>query len=85
MFPLPLHGLASDEVLCKMVGQLAGFPHESLVLQVPACYLLIDVLQAHEERPVAKPAANETGLTAWLTTKCNGTSLFLFKEFTLEY
>ena len=43
-FPLPLHGLASDEVFCKMVGQLTGFSHENLILQVFTCYLLIDVL-----------------------------------------
>lgn len=43
-FPLPLHGLASDEVLCEMVGQLAGFSHESVILQVFTRYLLIDVL-----------------------------------------
>lgn len=57
-FPLPLHGLASDEVLCKVVGQLAGFPHESIVLQVFAGYLLEDVLEAHEKCPVAKPETN---------------------------
>lgn len=54
-FPLILHSLAPDEVLCKVVGQLTGFPHEGLVLQVSACYLLVDILQAHEKRPVAKP------------------------------
>lgn len=43
-FPLPLDGLASDEVLCKLVGQLTGLSHKSLILQVFACYLLIDVL-----------------------------------------
>lgn len=58
-FPLLLHSLASDEVLCKMVGQLAGFPHEGLVLQVSARYLLVDVLQAHEKRPVAKPGPKQ--------------------------
>lgn len=55
MFPLPLHGLASDEILCKVVRQLAGFPHESVVLQVFTGYLLVDVLEAHEKSPVAKP------------------------------
>lgn len=44
IFPLPLHGLASDEVLCEMVRELTGFSHESIVLQVFTCYLLINVL-----------------------------------------
>jgi len=57
--PLPLRGLASDEVLCEVVGQLTGFPHERLVLQVPTRYLLVDVLQAHEKRPVAKPRTED--------------------------
>lgn len=57
--PLPLQGLASDEVLCEMVGQLAGFPHQRLVLQVLTRYLLVDVLQAHEEGPMAEPEPDE--------------------------
>lgn len=63
-FPLPLHGLASDEVFCKMVGQLTGFSHERLVLQVFTCDLLINVLQAHEKGPMAKP------VTKWERRQC---------------
>lgn len=40
-----------------MVSELAGLPHEGFVLQVLACYLLVDVLQANEKRPVTKPEA----------------------------
>lgn len=42
--PLPFRGLASDKVLRKMVGQLTGFSHESIIFQIFAGYLLIDVL-----------------------------------------
>ena len=42
--PLSLHGLASDDVLRKVVGQLTGLSHESLILQLFAGYLLVDVL-----------------------------------------
>lgn len=55
IFPLPLHGLASDEVLCEMVGELTGFSHESIILQLFTRYLLINVLEAHEKCPVTKP------------------------------
>lgn len=54
--PLPLDSLGSDEVFCKVVGEFAGFPHEGFVLQVFACYLLVNVLKANEERPVTEPA-----------------------------
>lgn len=40
-----------------MVSEFAGFPHEGFVLQFLACYLLVDVLQANEKRPVTKPEA----------------------------
>lgn len=53
-FPLPLHGLPSDEELGKMVGQLTWFSHQSLVLEVFPGDLLIDILQAHEKCAVAK-------------------------------
>lgn len=43
-FPLPLHHLVSDEVLCKMVGELAWFSHERIILQFFTRYLLINVL-----------------------------------------
>ena len=52
--PSSLRGLASDEVLTEVVGKFTGFPHQSLVLHISTRYLLIDVLKAHEEGPMAK-------------------------------
>lgn len=53
--PVSLHGLASEKVLSKVIGQFTGLPHQSPVLHLFTCYFLIDVLQAHKERPMTKP------------------------------
>ena len=38
------------------VGDCAGFANQGLVLQLPACHFLVDVLQAQKESAMAKPA-----------------------------
>ena len=59
MLPLPFDGLASDKILCKMVGQFTGLPHQSLVLQIRSRYLFVDILETYEEGPMSKPLINE--------------------------
>lgn len=44
------------QVFSIAVGDCAGFANQGLVLQLPACHLLVDVLQAEEESAMAKPA-----------------------------
>lgn len=48
-----------------MVGEFAGFPHEGFVLQVFTCYLLVNVLKANEERPVAEPERERSTSRTW--------------------
>lgn len=52
--PASLCSLCSDQILSVMISQLTGFPHQGLILQLPACDLLVDVLQAHHECAVTK-------------------------------
>lgn len=44
------------QVFSIAVGDCAGFANQGLVLQLPACHLLVDVLQAEKESAMAKPA-----------------------------
>ena len=58
--PASLCGLLPDQVLCKVVGELTGLPHQGLVLQVLPRHLLVDVLQTHQEGAMTK-AGQQTG------------------------
>jgi len=44
------------QVLSVAVGDGAGFANQCLILQLPARYFLVDVLQAEKESAMAKPA-----------------------------
>lgn len=53
--PAEALGLLLDQQLGIVVCHHAGFANQSLVLQLTACDLLVQTLQAHQEHAVAKP------------------------------
>lgn len=52
-----------DQVFGIAVGDCAGFANQGLVLQLPACHLLVDVLQAEKESAVAEPAPERSSVS----------------------
>lgn len=52
--------LLSYQQLCVVVGHHAGFTDQSLILQLMAGHLLVEILQAHQEHPMSKPVTPET-------------------------
>lgn len=60
--PAQILGLLSDEQFSVIVSHNAGLPDQSLVLQLTACYLLVDALQAHEEHAVTESGNKWTAI-----------------------
>ncbi len=67
--PAQFLGLFSNEQFGVVVSHNAGLPDQSLVLQLTACYLLIDALQTHEEHAVSK--SNDTQTSVLVVLSCN--------------
>lgn len=53
--PAEALGLLLDQQLSIVVRHHAGFTNQSLVLQLTACDLLVQTLQAHQEHAVPEP------------------------------
>lgn len=61
------------QVFSIAVGDCAGFANQGLILQLPACHLLVDVLQAEKESAMAKPAPERRPSVSSLTTRVANT------------
>ena len=51
--------LLSDQQLSVVISHHTGFTDQSLVLQIVACDLLVQALQAHQEHTVSEPKRRE--------------------------
>ncbi len=65
--PAQFLGLFSNEQFGVVVSHNAGLPDQTLVLQLTACYLLIDALQTHEEHAVSKSNDKQTSVLVILS------------------